>query len=254
MAFSKWRIAMFKLTLRGTLLKLDGRSNTIALADAHNLRKIAAEFKTFNHIDKKRTELNLELIPVGIEPLTQKVLRIVQEAGIDPGKGVYKRPDKGYAIEWLFSVTHGFTCNFEELYRECLDWLALRYPTCPIAHAVIHYDEDYPHLHVVMIPIEGSQLPSSKILGYKGVSRERNEDLFRHVGHKYGFTCEGHLKGAAKRYASEMAIQACEKLDWHEFRERLWDTLIQSIKTRPEPFLHALKIPIETRRDNSPKS
>ena len=245
---------MFKLTLRGTLLKLDGRSNTIALAEAHNLRQIPAEFKTFNHIDRTLTELNRELVPVGEEPLTQKVLRIVQEAGIKPGKGVNKRPDKGYAIEWLFTVTPGFTCNFEDLYRDCLSWLAVRHPTCPIAHAVVHYDEDQPHLHVVMIPIVGSQLPSSKILGYKGISRERNEDLFRHVGYKYGFTCEGHLKGAAKRYASEMAIQACEKLDWREFRERLWDTIIQSIKTRPEPFLQALKIPIKTRENNSPAS
>lgn len=235
---------MNKLTVYGNLLKRNGYKQTLALAEAHNLRKIPAEVKTFHHIDPEESHLNKELVPLGQETLEGKVLRLVTEAGIDPNKGVNKRFDKGYAIEWMFTTTHGFQCDFELLYIECLDWLRLRHPTCPIAHAVIHYDENTPHLHVIMVPIIGSRLPSSNVLGYKGVCRKRNEDLFSFLGHKYGFTCSQHLKGNAKRIASQKAIEACKKLPSHDFRESIWLPLMQAINSRPEPFLHALNIPI----------
>jgi hypothetical protein len=235
---------MFQLSVHGSLLKLNGLSRTIALAEAHNLRKITAEFKTFKHIDRNRSHLNVELVPSGDQPLTQKVLKMVKDAGIDPDKGVNKRFAKAYAIEWVFTATHGFTCDFESLYKDCLDWLTVRYPTCPIVHAVIHYDEADPHLHVIMVPIVGKNLPSSKLLGYKGICRNRNEDLFKAIGQKYGFTSGEILKGSAKRWASETAIEACEKLNGHEFRVQLWQPLMQAIRTRPEPFLKALNIPL----------
>lgn len=235
---------MYKLTVHGNLLKRSGLKRTLALAEAHNLRKIPAEVKTFQHIDPEKSHLNKELISLGQETLEGKVLRLVTEAGIDPNKGVNKRFDKGYAIEWMFTTTHGFQCDFESLYIECLDWLRLRNPTCPIAHAVIHYDENTPHLHVIMVPIKGTRLPSSNVLGYKGVCRKRNEDLFSFIGHKYGFTSSQHLKGNAKRIASQKAIEACKELTSHDFRESIWLPLMQAINSRPEPFLHALNIPI----------
>jgi hypothetical protein len=235
---------MNKLTVYGNLLKRNGYKQTLALAEAHNLRKIPAEVKTFHHIDPEESHLNKELVPLGQETLESKVLRLVTEAGIDPNKGVNKRFDKGYAIEWMFTTTHGFQCDFELLYIECLNWLRLRHPTCPIAHAVIHYDENTPHLHVIMVPIKGSRLPTSNVLGYKGVCRKRNEDLFSFLGHKYGFTSSQHLKGNAKRIASQKAIEACKELASHDFRESIWQPLMQAINSRPEPFLHALNIPI----------
>jgi hypothetical protein len=212
---------MNKLTVYGNLLKRNGYKQTLALAEAHNLRKIPAEVKTFHHIDPEESHLNTELVPLGQETLESKVLRLVTEAGIDPNKGVNKRFDKGYAIEWMFTTTHGFQCDFELLYIECLNWLRLRHPTCPIAHAVIHYDENTPHLHVIMVPIKGTSLPSSNVLGYKGVCRKRNEDLFSFIGHKYGFTSSQHLKGNAKRIASQKAIEACKELTSHDFRESI---------------------------------
>lgn len=235
---------MNKLTVYGNLLKRNGYKQTLALAEAHNLRKIPAEVKTFHHINPEESHLNKELVPLGKETLEGKVLRLVTEAGIDPNKGVNKRFDKGYAIEWMFTTTHGFQCDFELLYKECLDWLRLRHPTCPIAHAVIHYDENTPHLHVIMVPIKGTRLPSSNVLGYKGVCRKRNEDLFSFLGHKYGFTSSQPLKGNAKRIASQKAIEACKELASHDFRESIWQPLMQAINSRPEPFLHALNIPI----------
>ena len=241
---------MYKLTVHGTLLKRNGFKRTLALAEAHNLRKIPAEVKTFNHINPEQSHLNRELIPLGTEALEDRVLRLVTEAGINPNKGVNKRFDKAYAIEWMFTATHGFQCNFESLYIECLDWLRLRYPSCPIAHAIIHYDENTPHLHVIMVPIVGSKLPSSNVLGYKGICRKRNEDLYSIVAHKYGFTSSQHLKGHAKRIASQKAIEACKELASHDFKESLWQPLMQAIQSRPEPFLHALNISLSDVREN----
>lgn len=241
---------MNRITVYGSLLKRKGLKRTLALAEAHNLRKIPAEVKTFQHIDPKKSHLNKELITLGQETLEGRVLRLVTEAGIDTSKGVNKRFDKAYAIEWMFTTTHGFQCDFESLYLRCLDWLRLRHPTCPIAHAIIHYDENTPHLHVIMVPIKGARLPSSNVLGYKGICRRRNEDLFNFLGDEYGFTSSQNLKGNAKMIASQKAIEACKELASHDFKESIWQPLVQAIQSRPEPFLHALNISLSDIRKN----
>jgi hypothetical protein len=232
---------MFKLDLRGHLLYLNGNSQTLELAEAHNNRKIPIELYARDKIDPDRTHLNQQLIPL-TKPLQETVLELIAHAGINTAKGTFKRKDKGFAIEWIFSVTPGFTCDFNHLYMRCLDWLMERYPNCPLVHAVIHYDEDDPHIHIIMIPIEGKHLPASKILGFKGCSRERSYDLFERVGIEFGLSYNMYLKGAAKKSASEKAIQELEKLHYREKMGKLWHPFKTAVRSRPEPFLDALGI------------
>jgi hypothetical protein len=61
-AFSKWRIAMHKLDLRGHLLYLKGGKQTLELAQAHNTRNIPIELEAFHHIDPSKVHLNRELV------------------------------------------------------------------------------------------------------------------------------------------------------------------------------------------------
>lgn len=236
---------MHKLELRGKLLYLNGNRHTLSLAGAHNTRGIPTEFKVFNHIDPKKIHLNEELISLGAESLEDKVTRLISEAGISLECGRYKRSNKGFAIEWLFTVTPGFQCDYRALYTKSLNWLVETFPGSPIAHAIIHFDEADPHMHVIMVPIQGKRLPASKILGFKGVSRSRLIDLYEKVAKDFGLSHPTRLTGAAKRQASEMTIKVCEKFDYRKKLGRLWQPLKMAIQSRPEPFMEALGVVVK---------
>ena len=97
-------------------------------------------------------------------------------------------------------------------------------------------------MHVIMVPIVGKNLPASKVLGFKGCSRERSYNLFEKVGLKFGLAYPMYLKGAAKKAASKRAIQELEKLLYREKLGVLWQPFEAAVKSRPEPFLDALGI------------
>jgi len=236
---------MHKLQLRGQLLYLNGTKQTLLKTEAHNTRNIPIELDTFGHIDPNKTHLNHEIVSLHGESLEGCVLRHISEAGIDITKGPYKRSDKGVAIEWVFSVTPGYAGDFLGLYTKCVHWLGVLHPTCPIVHAIMHVDEGDPHIHVIIVPIVGNKMPSSRILGFKGISRKRIYDLYEQVGKEYNLSFPLNLKGAVKRHASEVAIRACEKLAYRKILGPLWKPFVMSIKARPEPFLEALGIDID---------
>ena len=236
---------MHKLELRGHLLYLNGGKQTLSKAEAHNTRKIPVEFEAFNHIDPSKIHLNHEFASLSGESLEAKVKRLITEAGINLDKGRYIRPNKGLAIEWLFTVTPGFVCDFKDLYSKSLEWLQESMPTCPIAHAIIHYDEADPHMHVIMVPLDGNRLPASKILGYKGISRARANDLYEKVAKGFGLSPPTRLSGAMKRHAAAMTIKVCEKFDYRKILGRMWQPLVMAIQSRPEPFMEALGVALK---------
>jgi len=235
---------MHKLDLRGKLLYLNGNRHTLLMAEAHNTRQIPTEFERFNHIDPSKIHLNQELVSLDNEPLQSKVKMLISEAGIDLERGRYKRSNKGLAIEWLFTVTPGFQCDYRDLYSKSLKWLMETFPGSPIAHAIIHFDEADPHMHVIMVPIQGKRLPASKILGFKGVSRARLNDLYEKVAKEFGLSHPTRLTGAIKRRAAEITIKVCEKFDYRNILGRVWQPFIGAIQARPEPFMEALGVVI----------
>jgi hypothetical protein len=174
-----------------------------------------------DHIDPEKIHLNHELVSLGAESLKGRAIRLANEAGVNLNSGRYKRDNKGFAIEWLFTVTPGFKCNYLDLYEKCLGWLSESLPSCPIAHAIIHFDEADPHMHVIMIPLQGKHMPASKILGYKGISRVRANDLYEKVAKQFGLTHPTRLSGAAKRRAAEITIKVCERFDYRNVFGRM---------------------------------
>jgi hypothetical protein len=233
---------MYTLKTFITILRLHGHSNTLKLAEAHNLRRIYAEFRTFNHIDEFETPNNIELISLGEQSLEERVFQEIFKAGIDMTTKHNKRHDKGYALETVFTPSSGWEGDSASLFRDCCEWQAKFYQGCPIVHAVIHYDEGTPHLHTVMVPIVGDRLPASEVRGFKAATTERNRDLFNKVAHKYGFTSSEYLKGAIKKKAAQKVIDKCLQINPEEFRSALWSPIKQAIEARPEPFMSELDI------------
>jgi hypothetical protein len=236
---------MSKVTVFANTLVLNGHTKTLALAEKHNRRLIAAEIGGYGGIDGRKTHSNLELVKLEGTSFEETALSILRSKGLELAHYSYKKKNRGYAVELVFSVTSGHQCDFNAMYADCLIWLRDYYPECPILHAVVHHDEDTPHMHVILVPLFGGALQADKIRGYKGISRKRNVSLFEFLDKRYGLTFPVYLKGAEKKAGAILAIKAYKRLPEAHIQLRLDQPIVQAMHARPEPFLHALGISYE---------
>lgn len=236
---------MSKVTVFANTLFLSGHKRTIELTEKHNRRLIAAEFGDYGSIDGRRTHLNVELVRLDGSSFEEVIMGILRSKGLDLDHYSYRKKNRGYAVELVFSVTSGHNCDFNNMYADSLGWLRSYYPECPIIHAVIHHDEDTPHMHVVLVPLFNGKLQADKIRGYKGVSKKRNVSLFRYLDKRYGLTFPVYLKGAEKKAGAALAIRHYQKLPEAQVKGLLEQPVLQAIYSRPEPFLHAFGITYE---------
>lgn len=224
---------MHKLTVRAYVLRLEGAKHTLKLAESHNVRKIPYGAQ---HIDSSESYLNTELVPLGSLSLHETVLSIIRSKGIDTNHYNLKKKNRGYGVEFLFSVTDGYVCDFYCLYSDCIDWLKIYYPESVVVHAVIHFDEKTPHLHVVVVPIVSGELQADKVRSYK-TANVRAMSLFEYIDPAYGFSVPAFLQGAAKKRGADKAIRAYRELPDSKIRGMLDRAIIQAIHSRPEPFM-----------------
>lgn len=233
---------MSKVTVFAHNLRLNGHKKTLALAEKHNCRLIAQEIGGYGGIDGKRTPLNLELIKLDGNSCEEAAKSVLRSLGLDLDHYSYRKKNRGYSVELVFSVTAGHRCDFNSMYADSLGWLRDYYPESHIVHAVIHHDEDTPHMHVILVPIVNGRLDADEISGYKGVSRKRNISLFEYLDKRYGLTFPVYLKGAEKKTGAALAIKHFQRLPEVEIKNVLEQPILKSIYARPEPFLYALGI------------
>jgi hypothetical protein len=236
---------MSKVTVFAHNLRLNGHKKTLALAEKHNCRLIAQEIGGYGGIDGRRTSLNLVLVSLNGSSYEEAVLTVLHSLGLDLSHYSYHKKNRGYAVELVFSVTAGHRCDFNAMYADSLGWLRDFYPESHIVHAVVHHDEDTPHMHVILVPIVNGRLDANKVCGYKGVSSKRNISLFKYLDKRYGLTFPVYLKGAEKKAGAALAILHYQKLPENAIKDILEQPILQSIYARPEPFLYALGISYE---------
>jgi hypothetical protein len=236
---------MQKINIKAHVLKLNGHKKTLFLAHAHNTRVTSKRLFGYGKIDPELTHLNIELVSCD-ESFEDKAIEIVKKtvSDFDTNKK-YRNSNRGFAVEFVFTVSAGFNCDFYAFYIDCLEWLKSYLPNCPIVHAVIHFDEGIPHMHVIIVPFLDGRLQASKVSGYIATSTERNISVFNYLGKKYGLTYPMYLRGAAKRTGIKLAIEAYNSLSHEEAIKVLSQTVIPSIYNNPEVFLHALDIGYE---------
>lgn len=244
---------MNSMRLRGILLKRKGPAHTLAMAEAHNRRKIPVELSTFAHIDPSKSVSNKELISLNYISLEDAIFELLNKRGVDLNHRTNKRKDKGFAIEWLFTVTLGYTGNHLQLYTDCLSWLKTYFPDCPLLHAVVHYDENEPHMHVIMVPLEGTRLPASELLSYRGGSKTRLNSLYAAVGNKHGLIPRTSLTGAVKKAAAKAVIVALELRGIPTVLQNAWPPMKVCIQNSPDGFLDPLGIQIAQLTSGGPE-
>jgi len=236
---------MNKVTVFANTLFLNGHTKTLDQAEKHNRRLIASEIGGYGSIDGRRSHLNVELVRLDGPSIEEVIMDILRSKGLDLNHYSFKKKNRGYAVELLFSATSGHQCDFNSMYADSLGWLRAYYPECPIVHAVVHHDEDTPHMHVVLVPLFNGKLQADKIRGYKGVSKKRNVSLFEYLDERYGLTFPVYLKGAEKKAGAALAIKRYQRLPEAQVKGLLEQPILQAIFSRPEPFLHAFGITYE---------
>ena len=235
-------VQMSKVTIFSRNLRLTGHSRTLVLAQKHNQRLIVQEIGAYGGIDGSQIAFNLELVTLNGKSYEEAVLDVLRAHGLDLDHYNYRKKNRGYAVELVFSVTAGHHCDFNAMYADSLGWLKSYYPECQIIHAVIHHDEDTPHMHVILVPLVNGKLQAAKISGYTGVSQKRNLSLFEYLDKRYGLTFPVYLKGAAKKAGVKLAIQRYQTMPSYEIKRVLEQPILNSIYARPEPYLYAFGI------------
>lgn len=225
-----------------------GGRKPCSLLDAarHNLREIQAEMGAADHIDPERSYSNVILggpeSAVGVQAAADALLAI---AGVER-----LRRDHCQAIEFVFSLPVGCSIDVADYFSKCLGWMKSALPL-PVLSAVIHRDESAPHMHVLLLPLDGE----GRHVGGAPIGREQLKRLrasfFGAVAGRFGLRREGaKLRGQAKGWAVAAILRRCDDVGMPEACGALWPILRVAIERDPQAALAALKIDLDTiRRD-----
>ena len=231
-----------KLGLRGAVLRRTGDKRTIALADAHNRRLFKPRGSLVGKIDSTKSYLNIELIKLSEESLEATVFKHIDLAGVDLTHRTNRRKDKGFANEYVFGLTPGFKGDCIPIFSRCLTWLKHQIPTCPIVHAVVHFDQGPLHMHVIVVPIIGNRLPASDLIWYGEARQIKEISLYQEVSQHFGLGFPGRFNGAAKQKLALAVIDEIKSMPLDTQRYVFQECLEYAIYSYPENFVKLLKL------------
>ena len=237
-------IAIFSAKSIG-LSSVGGRKPcTLLDAARHNLREIQAELGAVGRIDPKRTHLNL----VTAGPSNAKAVQAEAQALLATAGVVKLRRDHCQAVELLFSLPPT-ACMADPVayFAKCLAWAASTM-RLPVLSAVIHRDEHAPHMHVLLLPLQGRSHVGGAPVGLAAYKRLRDR-FFAKVAGPAGLSRQSaKLYGVMKQWAVTAVLDHCNVLALPAANGLLWPVVVEAIKRDPTPALRALGIDVNAIR------
>jgi hypothetical protein len=218
---------------------------TLLNAARHNLREIQLERGAVNGIDPRRSGCNVILYG----PLSAAEVMELANQLLTQVVGLRLKRDHVQAIEIMFSVPGDFS-HHRDYFQRCLSW-AEQVVGLPILSAVIHLDQNCPHMHVLLLPVKGGRHVGGSPINRPSLHRLRNS-FFEVVAGPAGFQrASPKLHGAIKRLATEAVIAEAYKRGLPEHRE-WWPTLRGAITADPLPLVMLLGIDLQALRNAAP--
>ena len=227
---------MYKLHCKVRPIKLP----MLNKAEGHNRRMF---YVRGTDLERDESISELVKIPDGVS-LKDYAIQLVNNLGIDMNSRVMKRTDRNWGLEYVFTVTDGFKADFEQFYKDCLEVFRETVLEAPIMHAVIHYDEGTPHMHVIILPITEGRLDGTAVMGYTEKSALRNIFLFDRLSEKYNLSFPVYLNKAAKKQAAELVLKEIGNMPSEAIGRLLEMPIEQAVYARPEPFMHVMGIDV----------
>ena len=135
-------------------------------------------------IDPSRTHLNFHLIK------PERIYRAESEKQIAEA-GCRTRSDSVRVVEALITATPEFfkgkkRAEIKEFFKEALEFIKQNQDPETIISAVVHLDEQSPHMHLCFVPLtEDKRLCAKEILGNKKKLTEWQDKYWEHMVKKY---------------------------------------------------------------------
>ena len=114
----------------------------------HNHRELQAELGCAGDIDASRCHLNIVL--AGHTSAGE-----CEAHALALFNGAKLKRNHMQALEIVFSLPHDTGIDVREYFGACLAW-AKTYHALPVISAVVHLDQAKPHMHLLLLPIDGN--------------------------------------------------------------------------------------------------
>lgn len=189
--------------------KLTGKA-IIQVAARHNHREILAEMGAAKdgHIDPQRSGLNRILRGCNTAAgVVSEAQTLMNDAGVKA-----MRKDAVRALEIIFSLPPHSAIDHACFFNDSVHW-ADNYFKVPVISAIVHHDESAPHCHVLLLPLVGSRMIGSDLMGGRAKLQALQVDFHEQVGQRHGLTRQTVQKrhsAAIRRQAIDSARHALE--------------------------------------------
>ncbi len=235
-----------------SLKKLTGAA-IIKTAARHNLREIQAELGAGSHINPAQTCRNMRLAgPETAAELADLADNAMQDAGVGT-----LRKDAVRAIELLISLPADFApAKLEGFFADALAWVRAFFGV-PVLSAVVHRDEEAPHMHALLLPLANGRMVGSDLVGNRGRLQAIQAGFFESVACRYGLSRPRPEKRLSRALRDEAASVALACLQSHPERLQLPSVrtaLHEAIASHPAPMLAALGLEMPTGKAKPQKS
>jgi hypothetical protein len=223
---------------------------TLLQAARHNLREIQAELGAVGRINPMRSVNNILLAgPASASEVQAQADALFDDAGIDTRK---LRRDRCQAIESVFSLPPDAAVTDHVAYfARCLEWVAgaLR---LPVLSAVLHLDEQAPHLHVLLLPVKDGVFVGRKPIADRNAIKRLRDEFFAQVAGPFGLKRQdAKVVGAVKGWAVAAVLSRCEALGLPAANGPLWAVLEAAIRRDPTTSMLALGLDVNSIRPNA---
>lgn len=164
--------------------------------------------------------------------------------------GARTRSNSVVALDTIYTASKQFfqlhdSQTIDQFFRDCLDYHKQRYGH--VISAIVHYDEETPHMHVLSVPLtRDGRLSAREIVGGRAQMAHAQDTFFEQVGRNYGLERGVHMDGPKKRShisAQQHRLQELQTQVQHEEQrlERLQhraDQTLQQLRTQTEQVRH----------------
>lgn len=173
--------------------KLRGK-DILHVAARHNLREFTMKGAgEQGSIDTARTSLNYIVrgpgSALGVCALAQELM---STAGVKT-----LRKDAVMALEVVMSLPPNHDADLHAYFEDSVQWVEQSFGV-PVLSAAVHLDQAAPHCHVLLLPLVGSRMVGSDLMGGRATLAARQEDYFKSIGKRYGFVRPSARKRPSK--------------------------------------------------------
>lgn len=226
--------AIYNVGSIGQSKKGKRKPSTLLGAARHNLRQIAAELVPSHAINHQLSRQNVVLAgPNSPEKIVNMAKDQIHHTGTDIKKLRY---DYVQSVEVLISLTRELESGSIPFFQACVQWLRNWFGDKKILSAVVHLDENHPHVHVLISPVVEEKINGSFLISRKKLLDQR-ETFEVEVAALFGVLLPpARLSKSDQRKAAFKVLQHLESSHSPLLSDQAWPSIKQAITKNPQPF------------------